>query len=188
MKNGESISAACNLLTRVYEEIERLQIDLEKILREATPAMQFQTEYSYSPSWLRVKDAYIRVYVPTDDSTLPGKGKHLYFIFQVLFYNGAGGVIKKLNRSIKEPELWMGLIETNAKEKEYAESMRWTITEKENFVDANGKTYVYNCKDAQEYWHGWFLGKKLVEITSIEELRSTIVDPLFKKYSEYTDR
>ena len=188
MQNGEKITQACNFLVKVHNEIKRMHNDLEILLAETIVPMHQVDEYSYSPNSLWVKDDYIRLWIPSDLDKFEENGECLYFIEQILFYEG--NLARQIGKSILEPEIWFWLVKTeNAPICKRAKPLQYDLfTDTESFVEddvtADDKiyTYSYSSKDDKEKWYGWFLHKKLVEISTPADLKTSIVEPLFKKY------
>ena len=190
MDDGEKITQAHNFLVRVYNEIYRMHNDLNILLAETIIPMQFKDEYSYSPNYLRVKDDYTRIWLPSDLERFKENDECVYFIEQILFYEGY--LATKVGRTLKEPEIWFWLIKSGnvavcEKAKPFYDD---PFADMDSFVEddvtAHDRiyTYEYNSKENHEKWHGWFLHKKLMKINSSDELKASVIEPLFAKYEE----
>lgn len=185
MDNGEIVTQACNILRKVYSEINKLKADLSEILQTTSPTMEFIQEYSYGTNTLWVKDWHsILFHEISTDKEHNKEDEVNYFGVVIIFYD-SGRATKHLENE-KEPELWGMLVKVSgSKHKvgpwDFAGVLKDSsyLTPKELRTDGSIYKYLYDKKDKYGKWEGILTGCKLTEISSREKIEELVINKLF---------
>ena len=200
MKNieekGKTLDKAFKILKKTYQQIDALNRDFGRLLKELDPSFSFFEEYSYSPNSLYLKEFHIYSYKRINDETDEDYDEHLVGLM-ILFSDITAKYKVRKNPDYIGPELWSFSLKTkNVNEATRAKDIPYCFSKEERKYFENNKLeidgqlnnyhYVYKEKDKEitTEWFGKFICYPLTSIENIDSLKTKIVDKLDIIYND----
>lgn len=194
---GVTIGTAVEVIRKTYKDIERLIDDAEDLLSDYDSSLKFNENFSFGGKnlHLRANHTYLARESKEDEDTWENDDlveQHV-LAFIIIFFEEWD--VDRVSLS-DQPEIWIGLFTIkNLREKCRSWHIRDLLKKDEKQYFTNGEPRIggdifeYYWIDSEtkgknrEEFKGQFVGYALTDIADIHDLKTKIMEKLFKKRS-----